>query len=161
MKIQGHILTSAGISGVLYFLLRSVPGALTCFIVGVFIDLDHLLDYAVNHGPRLRWRHFFAVFREHIFTKVLVLLHAWEWVLLLLGIVWLTDRHPASVGAFIGFLSHMVLDKLTNENRPGAYFITWRLLRGFAAEAFLPPEEIERMRRRDGGDAEERQDEQD
>lgn len=148
MRLTHHIAVSLVISGLVYLALRSAASALACFTAGVFIDLDHIVDYYVNYGPSFRTTHFFRVFRDDVFKHVVVFLHSWEWMLVCLAILWFLDWKPAAVGFFIGAFAHLALDNLFNNHSPPAYFITYRLLHGFSAKHFYGAREY-RKRVRD------------
>ena len=85
---------------------------------GVLIDSDHVTD-VFDHaflGPR---RHMVRLF------------HAWEYTaagFIALGFWY----HPILLAATLGHLSHMMLDQVTNEVRPLAYSLIYRIRHRFA-----------------------------
>ena len=85
---------------------------------GVLIDSDHVTDvfYPVFMRPR---RHMLRLF------------HAWEYTAA--GFIALAFwYHPILLAATLGHLSHMVLDQVTNEVRPLAYSLVYRIRHRFA-----------------------------
>ncbi len=85
---------------------------------GVLIDSDHVTDVFGPEfmGPRPHMVRFF---------------HAWEYTaagLIALGFWY----HPILLAATLGHLSHMVLDQVTNEVRPLAYLLVYRIRHRFA-----------------------------
>ncbi len=85
---------------------------------GVLIDSDHVTDVfdRTFMGRRRRMVRFF---------------HAWEYTaagFIALGIWY----HPILLAATLGHLSHLVLDQVTNEVRPLAYSLIYRIRHRFA-----------------------------
>lgn len=136
MRPTQHIVISLVVSGFFYLFLRSAIGALACFLSGIFIDLDHFVDYFLNCKHPMRLSHFFRVFRYEAFENVVVFLHSWEWILVFLVFLWLIDWKPVAMGLFVGFFTHLLLDNLVNDHSPLAYFITYRILRRFSGKHF-------------------------
>jgi hypothetical protein len=83
MEPKYHVVTSAAISGILYAIFGSWAVAVSSFITGVLIDVDHIIDYVIVHGLHLDMRNFFSFFYENRLQKVTLVLHGWEWLLLL------------------------------------------------------------------------------
>ena len=91
---------------------------------GVLIDSDHATDvfYFAFMRPR---RHMFRFF------------HAWEYTaagFIALGFWY----HPILLAATLGHLSHLVLDQVTNEVRPLAYSLIYRIRHRFARTKLSP-----------------------
>lgn len=144
MRISYHIVISLVVSVLIYGLLRSIAGALVCFVTGVFIDLDHFVDYLLNYGPHFRLRHFFRAFRYEVLENIFIFLHAWEWTLVMLVILWLVDWKPVAVGLFSGACIHLLLDDLFNTHSPLAYFLLYRLAHRFSARRFYGTREYQK-----------------
>ena len=64
---------------------------------------------------------------------MLVLLHAWEYLAVVLGVLafW---HHPIYMAAALGYASHVIADHLANPTYPLAYSITYRIYRRFKAK---------------------------
>ena len=54
MQSRYHIVLSSTISIALFIMVKDPFAAITCFIVGVFIDIDHLMDYWMLTGKLTR-----------------------------------------------------------------------------------------------------------
>ena len=122
MMPKQHIAISAGWGLLAWAWSGSAVALGSSLLVGVGLDLDHAVDYAY---------HRFSGGRH----KLLLLFHAYEWAVPL----WLLVRHWgnsrlawSAVGAF---LLHLLADQWENATRPGAYFITYRLIKGFSLGA--------------------------
>ena len=123
-------MVSAGLAAVLYAAGAPPSLAATSFLGGVFIDLDHLLDYIIQFGFRLDWRHFFRSFYERQYDRIYILLHGWEWAAAL-GLAGAALGNPWLLGAAIGFTQHLLLDQATNGGHAAVYSLLWRLAVSF------------------------------
>lgn len=144
MRVSMHVAASAVLGGGLFLYTRSAVAGLACFFSGFLVDVDHLLDYWVNHGLRFNVGHFFYVFRKEPLKKILVLFHAWEWVLILLAAVLLTKGNMLFTGLFVGIGSHMFFDQVVNKHSAFAYFLIFRIRSGFEGAKFHGPGEYAR-----------------
>lgn len=150
MRPIHHIAVSAAVSALVWAFLRDATAAAVCFLTGILMDLDHLIDYAYNYGPRFRLKHFFSAFRYEAFENIFVFLHSWEFIALYFAILWLIDWQPVALGAVIGVAVHLGLDHFFNEHSRFAYFLSYRIFHGFSARHFYGPEEhARRIKRKD------------
>lgn len=128
--------------GVLYY-FNSWTAALASFLTGVFIDIDHILDYYVNYGINLDIRRFFDVCYSIGFRKLFLFLHSFELVAGLWFFVLLLNPGTIWTGAAIGITQHLFLDQLGN-NRTGCkkfrYFLLYRLRHSFSRSAVIENE---------------------
>jgi hypothetical protein len=124
-----------------WLLFRSLTATAACFLTGVFLDLDHLIDYAINYGRRIRIKHLFQAFEYEAFENIFIFLHSWEFVAIYLVLLWLIDWKPVMLGAVIGIFVHLLLDHFFNHHSPLAYFISYRLFHGFSAKHFYGAKE--------------------
>jgi len=141
MKFVQHIAVSLVVSALVWFFFRSFTAALACFLTGVFIDIDHLIDYVWNYGWKFKARHFFKSFDYEVFENIVVFLHSWEFIAVYLALLWLINWQPVALGAFVGIASHLLLDHFFNDHSRFAYFLSYRLWHGFSAKHFYGAEE--------------------
>jgi len=134
MQVRYHIVTSAALSGLLYAMLKSWPMSIACLISGILVDLDHVLDYIVEFGPKPDLKNFLSSFPEGRYHRIFILLHAWEWVVIGTVAVWLTGWQPWAVGALAGYVLHMVFDQFVNHPDSWGYFLLWRSRHTFVAK---------------------------
>ena len=120
MAPQGHALISAGLGAIIWGFTRSIPAAATTVAVGVLMDVDHLLDY-------------FMWFWKEDTRHLWLILHGYEIAVPMFLASWLSGWNPIILAAFVGHLTHMVTDQLTNNPLPLTYFLTFRISRGFRA----------------------------
>ena len=84
MRTEYHMATSAAISTALYLFFKSWELSVANFLTGVFIDIDHIIDYVAERGRDFDVKDFFKTFNEDLTQKVYVPLHSWELLVLLL-----------------------------------------------------------------------------
>jgi hypothetical protein len=48
MKIRTHLYTTTLLSGGLFAATRSSQIAVSCFLSGIFIDIDHVFDFLIS-----------------------------------------------------------------------------------------------------------------
>ncbi|MBI5099362.1 MAG: hypothetical protein HZB30_09015 [Nitrospirae bacterium] len=145
MKPGHHAAVSIVLSGILYSIFRSWGLAVASFISGIFVDLDHIIDYWIEHGLRFDPKQFFNYFDEKNFEnrkKLFFVFHGWEWLIALLMSAMLTDWNFWVTGLLVGYGQHMILDELYNSSnyriRPyvWGYFLLWRWNNGFEFKTF-------------------------
>ncbi len=144
MRARYHVVVSTSLSLVLYGLWRSVVMAVACWVVGVFMDLDHMLEYFVQRGPLRRLRDLFHASYNRGYTKAYLVLHGWEFLVLWAVLLVLTRGAPWVVGAAVGFVHHLALDQVWNRPAPWAYSFLWRARHRSSYDATFPPRDRRR-----------------
>lgn len=150
MQVSKHILVSLVVSALVWWWLRSLAGAAACFLTGVFIDLDHVIDFFYNNRRQLQVRRIFTVFEFEVVENIFVFLHSWEFALVWLALL-LTmpeTRRPVVLGLFIGFVTHLALDNFYNRHARWGYFVLYRLRHGFAGKYFYGAREYRKRLKR-------------
>jgi len=140
MHLAHHIVVSGVAAAVLWAGFRSSALALASVLTGVFIDLDHWLDYFREYGFRLSVRAFFDVSRRRAWRHLYLVLHGWEWLVVLLVACAATNWNPWLVGACIGWTHHLVADQIVNRPVLLGYWLVYRWAHRFEKEAMYPPE---------------------
>ena len=139
MKFSHHIAVSTVVSGILYLILKSWSLTIASFLSGIFLDLDHYIDYFIELGSPFDIRKFFHSIYEERLNKIYLIFHGWEWSIVLLLLAWSTDWNPWITGVLIGYGQHMVLDARYNTNWPlSGYSLIWRWRKGFISELIRP-----------------------
>ncbi len=148
MKLIQHVAISIGVSALVWAVFRSSTAAADCFLTGVFLDIDHLLDYVINYGPRFKIKHFFTVFEFEAIENIYLFLHSWEFIVIYLALLWLIDWKPVAIGAVIGIVLHLLLDHFFNAHGKFAYFISYRLFHRFSGRHFYGEKEYHKRTER-------------
>jgi membrane-bound metal-dependent hydrolase YbcI (DUF457 family) len=109
MRIEAHIPISAVVSAAVYAVSGSPVTAASCFLAGIFIDLDHFFDYFISEGFRIDIKDFFYKCNNSLIKQYFLLLHSYEFILILAAIT-LFLKNPVLTGVFIGVASHFIAD---------------------------------------------------
>ncbi len=141
MKPQYHAVITVTISGILYMAFKSWGLAVSSFIAGIFIDLDHVIDYVRESRPPFKIKTFFLTCYQCRFNKIVLVCHGWEWLVLWGAAAWLTGWNPWITGTFIGLSQHMILDtmySIRNLKSVRSYSLIWRWKKDFDFDTIFP-----------------------
>ncbi len=130
-----HFFSTLFFAGFIYYSGGSFSLIIAVLCGGIFIDLDHFLDYMLYY--RFRWN--FQDFIETRFLlsgKVYVILHGWEIVsvFLILGI-FLNSAFLIVFSSAMGM--HIFIDHIQRYN-PLFYFLSYRIFHRFSVERIAP-----------------------
>ncbi len=114
--------------------------ALTCFLSGVLIDLDHVYDYIRAFGYPFKVKDFFSRISNHEVPRWTIIFHSWELCFLVAMIAWFSNWNLWLLGMLIGFGHHIILDKLSNGERLKTYSFIWRWKKDFIYKSTFPNE---------------------
>ncbi|OGV56098.1 MAG: hypothetical protein A2017_16045 [Lentisphaerae bacterium GWF2_44_16] len=131
MKVRYHITASLLVSGLLFWIFKSIPMTLISFISGVLIDVDHLLEYMISPHMKLDIAHFFKFFEKNLTKKAFLFFHSWELLAVLFVICWSSGWDLWIAGLLIGMAQHMILDQIFNPTSAYSYFFIWRMKNNF------------------------------
>ncbi len=106
-------------------------------MVGVLLDLDHFFDYFIHTGWNTDIKRFFEFSYQLKYTRLYVLLHAYEYMIIVALCLVFSHYHPLIIAAGIGYAHHLILDHLFNRVKPLAYFITYRARNRFSMQSFF------------------------
>jgi hypothetical protein len=138
VKLEHHVVASTVLSGAAYAATRSWPLTLASFYWGVFIDLDHFIDYYATFGLRATPLGVFDASHNGKLRRVTLVFHGWEWVVLLAAATWWSGWNPWVAGVTLGMGQHLVFDQFANRPHPFGYFFFWRLRHGFDMRTAFP-----------------------
>jgi hypothetical protein len=103
-------------------------------VAGVFIDLDHFLDFWRETRDYLNLPRFMGYFSKQGPKKLVLFMHSWEAVGLFLGWAFFSGAPAWLLWAGLGWLQHLLLDDRFNRLHPWAYSFLYRASHGFAAK---------------------------
>lgn len=130
-----HFATSLMVTRLVNFFFGNLLFAcIGAFLGGFFIDVDHLIDYYIAFGTRLHLPTFFKGTHFKKNNKVFVLLHGWEYVLVLLVISLFVNNSQLFVfllSLALGTFVHLVVDASTNNVKIKGYSILYRIKHNF------------------------------
>jgi hypothetical protein len=140
MRLLGHALASVAVSTGIYGLTKSTEIAVSSFLAGVLIDIDHYFDYWLQYPLKLDVKHFFTTCEGHGLQRVTLLLHSVEMLLVLLAAVYLT-RSKMLLGIYLGFSQHIIFDYIFNGVYPLSYYFVFRIINKFNnVKVFIIPD---------------------
>jgi len=139
MKVRYHIAASGIISSVVYFTTNSPLNAAASFLTGVFIDLDHFVDYYLNCGISYNFNEIHDAIYNLRLKKIYVFLHSFEILFMLWLLIFLIPLKSVYLALAIGFTQHMLFDLICNPVNARGYFLSYRLKMGFKREFILKP----------------------
>ena len=131
MKLHNHILASTTVGGISYYIFGSWQISVTVFLSGIFIDLDHILDYFLYEKKiKLDIKDFFYKCEALILNKVYLLLHSYELIIILAILAYFTNDYIV-LGLLVGFGTHIMLDLAANKVHFLGYSFIFRLINKF------------------------------
>ncbi len=134
MKARHHIMMSIMIT-IPYIYTGDWLGAMLVMLFGVFIDVDHCLDYYLRYGKwtasptKLSNIHPSDEYSPS--RHVYLLFHGFEFVIVL-GIV--SIKYPVSIGATIALFLHLLMDGIYNRIGFRDLWLSIRIKNGFVIE---------------------------
>ena len=138
MRTSGHLVVSAAIGLITYTLFNEIGPAVTSFLVGTLIDLDHIIDYLYAHGKKWDWKKFNGAHHERFSGKLYVPLHSYELLLLFFILTIDPSLTPWRVGITLSLLAHFLCDQFFNPNRKfSTYFLIHRIIHKFEVTKVL------------------------
>jgi len=139
MMPQYHIVVSLLLASIFFYFTHSLLVALLCFIPGIFIDADKLLDFWI-YKKRIMWLGKKTIEEEFLnedqsfydkWERIPAFLHSLELLIPLWVWAYFSNSYLFALALTAGFLSHIILDILDYGVKPIAYFLSYRLIHGF------------------------------
>ncbi|MHB9154763.1 MAG: hypothetical protein ACYC5N_03595 [Endomicrobiales bacterium] len=134
MQLSIHLVVSGALSAALYAASGSAPLGISSFAAGVFLDVDHVLDYWAEKPFSLDIGDFFRTCEEICLRTARLFFHSLELLAALGALAYLT-RSPWLVGLAIGMGQHLAFDQVFNPVRPCAYLFVYRMKNKFRGDA--------------------------
>jgi len=126
-----HAVTSGIISALVWMYFRSAGCAIASFICGVFIDLDHLVDYYSSHKFTLDPKIVYDACSRVTMRRLYLLFHSYELLIALWACILIFSLSDIWKAAAIGFTQHMIFDQIMNPISGYGYFFVYRALHKF------------------------------
>ncbi|KJJ85989.1 membrane protein [Candidatus Omnitrophus magneticus] len=132
IDLLSHVILASLFSIFFYVVTHKISWVFLCILGGIFIDIDHFIDYFLYYGRNFRLGHF-CYCRYLDSGKCYIFFHSWEFILLLwIGaffIVWLV---PLAAGMSI----HLIVDQLSKSGK--FYFLLFRWNNQFDLDKLEP-----------------------
>ena len=139
MMPSKHVVVSTVTSAVFFAVTKSWGGSLACFLSGIFIDLDHVVDYWIIRKKICYSYKKLMDFCLEQTEKAYMIFHSYELLVFLLAVVITLHFQVVWLGCLIGLSVHMFFDQVTNTIDPFAYFLFYRAKLGFTKSIFDVP----------------------
>ena len=132
MTLKHHLVISTGVTAIFSIWAKSVPALAACFLSGIFIDLDHHLDYFIVHRRiPLSYKKLYDFFSDDAYPKVFILFHSWEALAGFWYLIGILKLDAVWIGSAVGITAHMICDQMANPLKPLGYFLVYRIKNGF------------------------------
>lgn len=134
-----HMSVTSIIAIFLWYKYRNLKLIIIAYLAGVLVDVDHLFDYFVWAGWRFDFSEFFdPSIYVRATNKAFVLLHGWEYLMILWLIAQRLKRKVAGIhlALILPYLCHLLIDQSPFTRAPLAYFFVYRLINNFSLTAF-------------------------
>ena len=132
MKPDQHVTISVGSGVILGMLLRSWVAGTACSLVGVFVDVDHFLDYWLNRGFSLDVKKLMDFCYNGTSRKFYDVLHAYEYIPFLCWLAFIPGCRNLGIGMTVGYILHILGDQLFNSHLSRwTYFMSYRMFHRF------------------------------
>ena len=134
MKPSRHIAVSFSLGVILLFFTKSIPSGIICFLSGILVDIDHIIEYIIHYGLKsISVDRVYHVCESCAFSKFYLVFHSIEIAI----VAWLLTFFTFNIYVLafaLGYSSHILLDVIGNEFYPQGYFILWRVNKKFEAQ---------------------------
>lgn len=138
MKPSRHVIASFSAGLGMWYVTKSIPAAALCFLTGVLIDLDHILEYMIHFGFNgLSYKNVYTICEKkpteeggHRFKKYFLIFHCHE-ISILLWIGFILTKNIYVFAIALGHTLHMILDCIGNPVHAYVYSIIWRFMNDF------------------------------
>jgi hypothetical protein len=155
MNVYRHTAVSFAAGALLFIIFRKLQMSIACFLSGVFIDLDHIFDYYMNHELRSKLeylispRKFFKFLsndysKNESCRKVYKPLHSVELLIFAPLIYVFRGWSHIATGVLVGFLTHMVMDILPL-GHIGLASMIYKINKGFPGGADIVKQRLSRI----------------
>ena len=141
MKPSRHAIVSFSVGLILWVFTKSIYAGILCFLSGILVDFDHVIEYIVHHGVKtITIKRVYQAstqtgegIGELRFKNLYLIFHAHE-IALLFIIITIFTRNIYILAITIGYLTHLIMDCIANPVSIRAYSIIWRAVNKFDTE---------------------------
>ena len=149
MKPSRHIIVSFSLGLVLWVFTKSIYAGILCFLSGVLVDFDHIVEYVVHHG--LKTITIKRVYQASVqtgedkgklkFKKLYLIFHAHE-IAIFFIIAAVVTRNMYLSAIAIGYSVHLIMDCVANPLSIRSNSIIWRAANKFDTKIMRKKEKI-------------------
>ncbi|MFA6412855.1 MAG: hypothetical protein WCW53_09160 [Syntrophales bacterium] len=143
MKASTHVGISAVAAISAYKLTGSQPMSISLFLSGIFIDLDHVLDFILLSKERFSISNFFSWCNDLRWQKAFIVFHSYE-LITIFALMSFLLANDILIGITIGCVLHLLADQIsimtlerTEGVSPWLYFFSYRYSVGFEKKGYF------------------------
>jgi hypothetical protein len=123
MNTKAHTIASVTLASGIYAGTSSVEMASSALFVGIFLDLDHIIDFFIFSGERFSIKGFTSWCYEGRWNKLILMFHSYELFTIYSFLVY-KYPNPILLGILCGMGLHLTLDQLGNRHLIKAFTIS-------------------------------------
>lgn len=138
-EITLHCILTFLLAALIYSKTESVFYAVIFIFAGIFVDLDHLIDYFLYAKKKFRLDEFLRCFQLKS-GRVYIFLHSWELAFGALVAGMFSNSNALLIFA-AGLGIHLAIDNIQRQNRL-FYFLIYRFYKKFDVRILLPEYKI-------------------
>jgi len=143
MRVQAHIAASLSLAALFWFFTKSIYAAVICLATGIFMDIDHIIDYAINFGWKgITLKKVYEASEETCrnpgeggFPRIYLIFHMHE-LMIILWLLFFYTNNIYLLAFTVGYSVHLIMDSMRSIVNLYSYFLIWRIIKGFDARAF-------------------------
>ncbi|MFC1713287.1 hypothetical protein ACFL6S_06460 [Candidatus Poribacteria bacterium] len=157
MNIYKHTVVSFTVSTLLFLIFKKVQMSIACLLAGVLIDLDHVVDYYINHELRDRLAYLrhprklrkalsddYSKYRPNY--MLCKFLHSVELLIAVPILYILGIWNSIATGILVGFMTHMIADGLPMGHF-GILSLIYKMKNGFPTAVDILKQRLSRVGR--------------
>ena len=144
MKPASHIIVSLSTGALVWFFAKSLYAGIVCFFAGLFVDVDHIIEYIIHYGGKnFTYNNLYLTCEQtsrqegdYQFRKLHLIFHSIE-IIFALWVITIYTRNIYLFAVVIGYSAHLILDWIGNPIYLHSYFIIWRAKNKFHTNRLL------------------------
>ena len=148
MTTTAHTIASTVLAAGIYTATSSIEMASAALFVGIFLDIDHIIDFFLFSGERFSISGFTSWCYEGRWERLILIFHSYE-LYALFGLLVYYNPHPVLLSIFWSVGLHLILDQIGNRYlikafiiSPWFYFFTFRAWGGFHKDWMRTPRKL-------------------
>ena len=148
MTTTAHTIASTVLAAGIYKATSSVEMASAALFVGIFLDIDHIIDFFLFSWERFSISGFRSWCYEGRWERLILIFHSYE-LYALFGLLVYYNPHPVLLSIFCSVGLHLILDQIGNRYlikafviSPWFYFFTFRAWGGFHKDWMRTPRKL-------------------
>lgn len=115
MTTKNHAIASTALAAGIYAATSSVETASSALFIGIFLDIDHIIDFFLFSGERFSIDGFTSWYYDGRWKRLILIFHSYE-LYMIYGLFVYMHPNPVLLGILCGMALHLVLDQIANRH---------------------------------------------